>query len=303
MNILKTKIGKHAMTVFMTPLAVLAFVSFVPLTSFAAPPLNENDAESAGELPYYLKDRGTGVATSMFGTYAEKGDIIVYPFVEYYINKDEEYSPEDFGYADDEDYRGRYEAFEYLIFIGYGLADDIAFEFEASWIDATLERDDDDPSGASDEINEAGIGDVEGQIRWRFMGETGQRPEMYALMEIVAPVHKDKKIIGTPDWEFAWGVAVTKGFGWGTLTLKTSVEYTLEDDILEAGEYAVEYLKKFSPAWRGYLAIEGEDDEIECIPELQWHIKPDLIIKFNSAFGVTDKAKDWAPEFGVMFYF
>ena len=71
----------------------------------------------------------------------------------------------------------------------------------------------------------------------------------------------------------------------------------------EIGEAAIEYLKRLSPSWRLYLAFEGAEDEIECIPELQWHISNRVFIKLNSAFGVTSKADDWAPEIGVMFSF
>ena len=42
---------------------------------------------AADDLPYYLKDRGTGVASSMFGTYINKGDFLIYPFYEYYYEK------------------------------------------------------------------------------------------------------------------------------------------------------------------------------------------------------------------------
>ena len=49
-------------------------------------------------LSYYLKDRGTGVPTSMFGTYINKGEIIFYPFYEFYYDQDTEYSPQEFGY-------------------------------------------------------------------------------------------------------------------------------------------------------------------------------------------------------------
>jgi hypothetical protein len=72
-------------------------------------------------LPTYLKDRGTGVATSMFGTYIRKGEFIIYPFFEYYSDDDLEYNPDEFGGEGLEDYRGRYRAKEGLLFFGYGL--------------------------------------------------------------------------------------------------------------------------------------------------------------------------------------
>lgn len=51
------------------------------------------------DQPVYLKDRGTGLPTSMFGTYINKGEVIIYPFYEFYYNKDAEYKPADFGYG------------------------------------------------------------------------------------------------------------------------------------------------------------------------------------------------------------
>ncbi|MGE5860715.1 MAG: hypothetical protein ACM34J_09190, partial [Ignavibacteria bacterium] len=40
----------------------------------------------AQELPEYLKDRGPGIPTSMFGTYIKKGELLLYPFFEYYYD-------------------------------------------------------------------------------------------------------------------------------------------------------------------------------------------------------------------------
>ncbi|MGD2217297.1 MAG: hypothetical protein PVJ64_11085 [Gemmatimonadales bacterium] len=36
------------------------------------------------ELPIYLRDRGAGVASSMFGTYIERGELLICPLYEYY---------------------------------------------------------------------------------------------------------------------------------------------------------------------------------------------------------------------------
>ena len=46
-------------------------------------------------LPTYLKDRGTGVPTSLFGTYVRRGELIVYPFFEHYRDGNLEYKPEE----------------------------------------------------------------------------------------------------------------------------------------------------------------------------------------------------------------
>ena len=72
-------------------------------------------------VPYYLKDRGEGVPTSMFGTYIKKGQVFIYPFFEYYYDDDMEYSPDEFGYQVIHDYMGKYRASEGLLFFGYGI--------------------------------------------------------------------------------------------------------------------------------------------------------------------------------------
>src|SRR5690242_17060011 len=66
------------------------------------------------------RDRGPGIPTSMFGTYVQPRELLVYPFFEYYRDADAEYKPSELGYGLDQDYRGRYWANERLVFVGYG---------------------------------------------------------------------------------------------------------------------------------------------------------------------------------------
>lgn len=281
-----------------------AFALVLPLGLVFAFPAGSVRAQSE-DLPAYLEDRGTGQPTSMFGTYIKKGEFLVYPFFEYYRDHDAEYSPQELGYGLDEDFRGNYRASEYLLFLAYGFTDWLAVEFEAALhIDARLETSPDDPTNTPAVIEESGTGDVEGQVRVRFAHETQSRPEFFGLLEVVSPQQEDKVLIGTPDWEFKLGAGIVKGYSFGTLTLRLAAEYSMEEDAAEAGEYAIEYLNRLSPSWRVFLGIEGSQDEVELIPEAQWHIKTDkVIVKLNSAFGISSKAADWAPEVGVVFSF
>ncbi len=259
----------------------------------------------AGEpnLPIYLQDRGTGIASSMFGTYIRQGELLFYPFFEYYHDDNIEYKPSELGYGLDKDFRGKYRASEGIIFLGYGVTDWLALELEAAIITATLETSADDTSTAPDKIKESGLGDVEGQLRWRWMEENETQPEMFSYFETVFPFQKNNTLIGTSDWEFKFGTGITKGFFWGTITLRAAVEYTMDESKFGLGEYAVEYLKRLSPTWQVYLGIEGTDDEVSIIPSVQWQVTDSVFIKFNSAFGITSKATDWAPEIGIMFSF
>jgi hypothetical protein len=85
------------------------------------------------------------------------------------------------------------------------------------------------------------------------------------------------------------------------MSVRAAFEYSFEEDKLEPGEIAVEYLKRLSSHWRIYLGIEAAQDEAELITEAQWHISERAFIKLNNAFGLTSKATDWAPEVGIMF--
>jgi hypothetical protein len=253
--------------------------------------------------PSYLRDRGTGVSTSMFGTYIRKGEVIVYPFLEYYRDMDAEYTPQELGFGQDVDFRGEFHATEALLLVAYGVTDNLAVELEAAFIDASLKTALDDASGVPAEISESGLGDVEAQLRYRIWNETEERPELFAYAETVFPLQKDKLIIGTSDWEHKVGAGMIKGFSFGTLTLRASIEYTGEEGKAELGEYAIEYLRRLSPRWRVYAGIEGVQDEVELITEAQLWLREGVYLKLNNAFGVTSKATDWAPEVGILFSF
>jgi len=253
----------------------------------------------------WLRDRGPGVRTSMLGTYVRDGELLVYPFFEYYADHDVEYKPSELGYGPSlTDYRGRYRASEGILFFGYGVGPDLALEFEAAVIDATLETAaNDTSSGKPAEVHEAGLGDVEGQIRWRFQRETAKRPELYTFFETVFPLQSDRHIIGTQEWEFASGVGFARGYRWGTLTLRASVEFVpAANPQVDAGEYGIEWLRRFSPRWRVAAAIEGVQlDEVSLITEVQYHFGRHAYLKVNSSVGLTQNATDFAPEIGIMF--
>jgi len=252
--------------------------------------------------PFYLKDRGPGIPTSMFGTYIQKGEWIVYPFFEYYLDNDMEYSPDEFGYPEyDLDYRGRYRANEWLAFLGYGLTDRLALEFEAAYIHASFQKSPDDPSPIPEEIIESGLGDVQMQLDWMWSKENDRRPGWFSYAEIVFPHHESKVLIGTPDLETKVGIGMIRGFRWGTITVRTAIEQA--GGVLDFGEYAVEYYKRLSKSFGVYTGIEGSQDEIEWIAEIQWWLSKTVRFKINNAVGLTSKATDWAPEIGLMISF
>src|SRR5262249_49073307 len=110
-------------------------------------------------------------------------------------------------------------------------------------------------------------------------------------------------LIGTSEWELTQGFGAIKGFGFGTLTARASATYTSGDGQVVFGEYDLEYLKRTSPHWRWAVSLEGEQDEVELIPEAQWHARPNVSFKLNTGFGLTSKTPDFAPEVGVVLSF
>jgi hypothetical protein len=151
-------------------------------------------------------------------------------------------------------------------------------------------------------IEESGLGDVEGQVRWRWKKETERRPEFFSYLEAVVPHSQEKVLIGTPGWEFKLGTGLVRGFDWGTLTARVAVEYSeASTSHFDLGEYAVEYFKRLSPHWRIYAGLEGTQDELSLITEVQWHLTRNVFVKLNNGLGLTSKALDWTPEVGILF--
>jgi hypothetical protein len=256
----------------------------------------------AQDEPSYLRDRGTGVRTSVLGSYVRKGELIVYPFFEYYRDANLEYKPSELGYGQVKDFRGRYKASEGILFFGYGLTANIALEFEAAVISAELQKSPSDTATVPARVRESGLGDVEGQIRWRFQRETETRPELFTYFGTVFPLQKSKKIIGTQHWEHFAGIGLTRGFRWGTFTVRAAAEFS--EGVFDAGEYAFEYLRRLSPAWRIVAGIEGNQvDEMSLLTEIQWSMGRRATVKLNNALGLTPNATDFAPEVGIMFTF
>lgn len=253
------------------------------------------------EAPVYLRDRGTGIPMSQFGVYVRKGELLIYPFYEYYYDSNLEYEPAEFGHGLLREFRGRYEANEGIFFIGYGISDRLAIEFEAGFISARLNKSRNDLTTLPDEIKESGLSDVEGQLRWRWNHESVGTPEFFNYFETVFPTGEKNSLIGTSDWEFKLGFGVIKGYKWGTITLRGGIDYSTAEKTFGIGEYALEYLKRISNHFRFFAMMEGSEDEVAVVPEIQWFVAPSVFLKANAGFGATSKATDFAPEVGIMF--
>jgi hypothetical protein len=254
--------------------------------------------------PTYLADRGPGIPTSLFGTYVEQGQWLVYPFYEYTRTPRYEYHPSELGFAGSTDFLGKTFEHEALLFVSYGLSDRLAFEVEgALYSKVRFEKAPEDTSAVPPVIEESGFGDLDMQLRWRWREETEKRSELYSFFELTPPLQSDKTFLGTQDWEGALGFGYIRGHTWGTLNGRIAVAYDGEDSRVELGEYAIEYLKRVSERWRFVATIEGESEEVALIGEAQWFLSPHAVLKLNCGFGLTTQAPDIAPEVGVLFRF
>src|SRR4030095_3666497 len=290
---------QKAVSIVRTLILLLIVLPLITGISFAQIGNNTGSGKPK-ELPYYLKDRGTGLRTSIFGTYIRKSELVIYPFYEYTYDNDMEYKPSEFGYSSDEDFRGKFRQHEGLIFLGYGVTDWLAVEFESALITSeVLYKSESDTSNQPSELSESGFGDTQVQFDLRLLKEKKSSPEFNDYIEINFPFQKNRKLMGTQDWEFKTGLGAIKGFTFGTFTVRAALEYQAEAVEIKLGEYAFEYLKRISRLVRIYAGIEGVDDEVELITELQLHFNPHLYLKLNNGLGLTSKAPDWAPEIGI----
>ena len=262
-------------------------------------------AETAA-LPFYLFDRGDGIHTSLLGTYGREKELLFYPFYEYTRSTNFEYKPSDLGFSGGggREFFGKAVEHEFLVFFAYGFSESLMVEFESAlYSTVTFHKASDDISAVPKRIRESGFGDTEAELRWRLLHETDMRPEVLFFFKTVFPLQKNKKLLGTQHWEFVPGIQLTKGFPFGTFSLSGSLIYSTEDHKLDFSTYALEYVKRLSPAWRVALAFESDQGEAQIIGEVQYSLSKNVVLKLNSGFGVTKKAPDVAPEIGVLFTF
>lgn len=266
---------------------------------------------AAGQLTLHerLQDRGPGIPTSLFGTYIEAGQLLVYPFYEYSKNDDAEYDPRELGFprpgfAGEEEFFGKSTEYEGVLFLGYALSEALALELETEfYASATHDKSPMDMSPLPTRLKESGFAGAEAQVRWLWRPETADRMALYSFAEVEIPFQNRKRLIGTRDLEVSMGTGFIRGFEWGTLNGRASLAYDESDGEVALGEYALEYLKRVNDRWRFVATLEGEDDEISGIGEAQWTFYPGATLKLNSGFGLTKKAEDFAPEVGVLFVF
>ncbi len=259
------------------------------------------------KLPSFLQDRDDGIPTSMYGTYVRQGQFLILPFYEYTTDNNHEYQPAKLGYGVAEDFRGRLRISKEQIFLAYGISERVAFELEAASIEASLEKSASDNSTMPAKVSESGLGDIEAQVRVRLRTENEHRPEIFGFFEVTAPTQKSKPLTGDRVWDFKPGLGLIRGYTWGTMTVRTTLEYNHDDKHPDVGETAIEYLRRLSPALRMYLGVEGGEtgapDEWEFNSGINWRLSEAVSLKYDNILGITSKATDWSPQLGLLISF
>jgi len=256
------------------------------------------------QLPPNLRDRGTGVRTSEFQTYVGRHQLLFLTSAAYTRDHNLEYNPLDWGYGDQTDLRGTFRSSSAQLFVAYGITDWLAVELEGSSLSARFERSSLDTTATPARIQESGFGDFAGQVRVRFAQERGRRPEIWGSVEVIPRNMTRKVLIGDKLTDVKGEIGFTRGYRFGTMTFKTTVEYNHGDHHWDLGETSLEYLRRFSPDWRILLAIEGGEtgapDEWVFVTAGQWRIANRFFLKFANGFGLMSKSTDWEPQVGIL---
>lgn len=263
----------------------------------------------AGQIrpaPSYLRDRGQGIPTSLFGIFVGRGQWLVFPFFAYSYDHNREYQPAKLGFGLDEDFRGKLRSTEELLFVAYGVTDWLTLELEAARISATLHKAPADPSAMPSGIHESGIGDLEAQARFRLLTEGPRRPGLFGFLEMTPATLRHKLLIAEPNWDLRPGIGLIRGFSWGTLQLRIAAEWNREAKSPDLGEVTIEYLKRLSPSFRLNLALEGGEtganDEWTVVVGGHYRLTNAVSLKLDTALGIMSKATDLESQIGLLLW-
>ncbi len=252
--------------------------------------------------PPHLRDRGPGIRTSEFQTYIGRHQLLFLTSAAYTKDHNLEYNPVDWGYGTQADLRGTFRSSTAQLFVAYGVTDWLAVELEGSSLSARFEKSSRDTTATPARIRESGVGDFAGQVRVRFARE--RRPEIWGSVEVIPANQQRKVLIGDKITDVKSEIGLTRGFQFGTMTLRTTVEYNHADHHWDLGETSLEYLRRLSPDWRILLAIEGGEtgapDEWVFVTAGQWRIANRFFLKFANGFGLMSKSTDWEPQVGIL---
>lgn len=255
----------------------------------------------------YLRDRGPGVPTTLTGIYLDQDEWLGAASYQHLENRGFQYSPEEFGFADANDYLGKYESSAGILFVGYGFSNSLGLGLKVTGGSIKLTKASDDLSAMPAEMKESGISAIAPELTWRFMTETAHRPELYAIVAVLIPQNRDTALIGTPDWFVLPGIGLNKGFSWATLSARMNFEYdAASESTIDFGTWSIEGQRRFSDAWWVSAGLEGQVgggsnfDEAWQTTFVQWYAGPHVAVRFGSRIGLTQMTEGWTGEIGLV---
>ncbi len=249
-------------------------------------------------------ERSSGIPTSQFGIFVSRGELLVFPFAAITRDHNREYQPAQLGYGLSEDFRGHFRSTQAQLFVAYGVTDWLAIELEGARLSARLDKSPSDPSAVPARIEESGIGDIEGNVRIRFMMEGARRPQLYGFVELTPRTLAGKRLIGEQYWDAKPGVGLVRSFRWGTINARIAAEWNREAKSPDLGEVELEYLKRLTPRFGINLALaggeSGTNDEWTVVGGLRWKLTRWVALKLDGTFGIMSKATDLETQAGVL---
>jgi hypothetical protein len=257
--------------------------------------------------PAYQRDRGAGIATSVFGVYVDWGEWVVLPSWGRVRNDGFEYSPEELGVDGERDFLGSLTTTSGTLFVSHGLNDSVALGLQAAVTRATFVPAPEDTSALPDEIRESGLGDVQVEVVWRALRESESRPELYVFTEMLLPHDESKRFIGQNGLAVLPGLGLVRGFRWGTIAARMGIEYDSgSTSELDWGGWSLGYLRRLSDKVRVGAGLDGQVggannlDEVWLMGDLQWQVTSRVALRLHNAVGLTEKADGMAPEIGIV---
>lgn len=265
---------------------------------------NSGGAEDTDDGP---RDRGSGVPLSPTGIYLGLGEWLGLASYQSLKNRGFQYAPDEFGFAGEDDHLGDYRFSGGTVFLGYGISPSLAVGLKVTGGSTKLIKAPDDLSAMPPEMKESGLGEIAPEVSWRFMTETGSRPELFTYVSVLVPHDTDKNLIGTHDWVVLPGIGLNRQFSWATLAARMGFEYdTASASALDFGKWSIEGQRRLSEAWWVSVGLEGQVgggsnfDEVLQTTFIEWSASPHIALRLGSRIGLTTMTEGWSGDIGIV---
>jgi hypothetical protein len=231
------------------------------------------------------------------------GQLTAYPSFRRFENRGFDYSPDEFGFPLEEDFKGDYRASQGALFISYGLSADLSVGVRATVANARFRKASSDHSGLAGETTESGLEELSAEVAWRFSGNDGGPTELFLLTQILAPHDGDKLFLGQDGVMILPRLALIRTLSWGLLDGRLGLEYDSGSETpFDVGRWSLHALGGLTGSldlgggFEGQIGGANNFDEVWLTTYLQWSARPNLMLRVSSDFGVTALTRGWSPQ-------